>query len=354
MNDFKFLEIFGEIDDDIIYQAGQPLKRKKKFFHAGGYGVKVACAAVIIGILLGGIFHTEVRAAWEKLTTMISQMLGVKEDLTPYTEFKDLSVTKNGLKLTLKEVILEDDELLILFSQGDEDDGMPLKDIGLAGHVWIDGKELEFVETYLADVGLDKIAANFVLGYYIDDGIKVGKSSEIKVLVSASEIDEDGNITVLGEYGYDFTASKEKMEGSTESVRLSHVVKETGVIDMKLNKLTMNSVSSRIYGTCPDLILGRDYYLIGNDNLGNPVKYILRIYETPELVFVKDNGGNIDPNAKSMELQLFIHVIDGNVIESVDEEQGFYTDDAHYGEDVYDDNPAELKAVGDKITIVLE
>jgi len=338
---FEFLELFGEIDDDLIRQAGQPWKRKKKLFHIEGYGAKIACAVIIIAVLLGSVFHTEVRAAWEKFTTMISRMLGVSEDLAPYTEIKDIPIINNGMKLTLKEIILDNDELLILLSQGNEDEEASLKEIAIEGDIWIDSQELIFQECYLNDGGLDKTAQNYVLGYYIDDDITVGNIAEIKTLFTVKDTED----SIIGEFEYHFTASKEEMEKNTETISLNQTIKEAGTIDMKLNKLTLNSISSRIYGVCPDLILGKQYYLIGSDNLGNPITYNLDIFENPNMIFVKDKDYHIAPEATSMELQLFVHKIDTeNVIESSNDGDVII-------EDTMEESPEGLEAVADKFTL---
>ena len=104
--EFDFLREFGEIDESLVENAGREWNRKK-------YGVfqlysrKIAGVAILAMICIAAMSNSRVQAAVREFTTKIGEILGFAKDLSPYAEMIDQTQTKNGISLTLKEVILK-------------------------------------------------------------------------------------------------------------------------------------------------------------------------------------------------------------------------------------------------------
>ena len=110
--EFDFLREFGEIDESLVENAGREWNRKK-------YGVfqlysrKIAGVAILAMICIAAMSNSRVQAAVREFTTKIGEILGFAKDLSPYAEMIDQTQTKNGISLTLKEVILDDRVLMV-------------------------------------------------------------------------------------------------------------------------------------------------------------------------------------------------------------------------------------------------
>lgn len=85
-DEYSFLELFGNIDDEYIYQALMPWEKQTKRNIVYYMGKKVACLVIIVILGFCLVFHDQVYAAINRFTTMIAEILQVSNDLTPYAE----------------------------------------------------------------------------------------------------------------------------------------------------------------------------------------------------------------------------------------------------------------------------
>ena len=79
---------------------------------------KYAAAAAAFIILLGGSsapVRQNVYAQSQQIMESLSTLLGTKEDLSPYSTVVGKSVSKNGITVTLNEVILDGHSLIISY-----------------------------------------------------------------------------------------------------------------------------------------------------------------------------------------------------------------------------------------------
>ena len=160
-NHFLFLSLFGSIDDELVIRSEKPWRETQNTLALRKYLTGAACAAVIILLSMACIFHSEVKAALHKFTTAIGEMLGISEDISSYTEIKNSSVTKNGLTLTLEEVILDKNQLFLLVSQKFED-GRQIIDTELSDHVKVNGRKLPVKIQHKTDACPEAPAGKYV------------------------------------------------------------------------------------------------------------------------------------------------------------------------------------------------
>ena len=79
---------------------------------------KYAAAAAAFIILLGGSsapVRQNVYAQSQQIMESLSTLLGTKEDLSPYSTVVGKSISKNGITITLNEVILDGHSLIISY-----------------------------------------------------------------------------------------------------------------------------------------------------------------------------------------------------------------------------------------------
>ena len=84
-DEYSFLELFGNIDDEYIVQALQPWKRQTRRYMVYHIGRKAVCLAIIVMLGLCLAFHDQVYAAVSRFTTMIAEILQISNDLEPFS-----------------------------------------------------------------------------------------------------------------------------------------------------------------------------------------------------------------------------------------------------------------------------
>ena len=110
--EFDFSREFGEIDEKLVESAGREWNRKK-YNVLKLYSRKIAGVAIFAMLCIAAMSNSRVQAAVKEFTTKIGEVLGFTKDLSSYTEIIDQTQTKNGISLTLKEVILDDRVLMV-------------------------------------------------------------------------------------------------------------------------------------------------------------------------------------------------------------------------------------------------
>lgn len=81
---WDFLTTFADINDNYIYQASKPWKENKIKTFKMPLKKVIACAVIVMIVGLGLTHQNEVKAAWEKMTSLIGQILGISEDTGEY------------------------------------------------------------------------------------------------------------------------------------------------------------------------------------------------------------------------------------------------------------------------------
>lgn len=309
---FRFIELLGNIDDELIYLSCQPWQKAQTRnimrFHLGKV---VACAVLVLVLSIMGIFHQQVEAAIRSFTTKIAEMLGVSGNLAPYTEIIGASQTEEGITVTLEEVILAENQLYIaMHMEWDEsvelEPGMQEPDFNCKGEPKINGEEIKTKyggnTTFEPTENSQSLLATVV---YADDSLPDQINEiEIEAVVSGLKDFEDEGIS----FPFHFSASKEDLEKDTYSTAIDYEIKaEDGVI-FYLNRLQFNKIFSRISvskNKMPEQMpMHKVYRLLGKDSEGNSLRYELSEGEGYSGFF--DSEGTLpSANCEWIELQLY-------------------------------------------------
>lgn len=337
-DEWKFLELFGEIDDEIIYQAGEPWKRGKSSVN------HLKAAGIILAILLGlsGIFHTEVRAGIENIISQIQNILGIKDDISSYTETLHRTITKNGLSITLEEAALDQSELIVSYlvePKADTDENFAFN-----SKAWINGKEVTSSEFHCPENELGSTTYHLIECYRFDENFFTDGTVSIKLAVNPQR--EDGS--VIGEFKYSFESSYEKIKAETVELSLDqniHINQDT----LNLNHFTLNGLESTITGTWDNYQEDWDYYLKGADSLGNIVRYRQNYVSNTGFDFVLDKSeGYLSPRAEWVELQVYVHEAQLEAISKTD--AGEVMEESYYDASDFED----MYPVGEKFKIQIK
>lgn len=121
---FKTLELLGDLDDKYIYEASRPWKKQHRFFHIQR-SWKTAVAGIILLIMVGCTlrYQEDVKAALQRVTSWIGQALGIKNgDTDSYTNVVGKSISRDGITITLNEIVMDSKNLWIAYSDSEDSD----------------------------------------------------------------------------------------------------------------------------------------------------------------------------------------------------------------------------------------
>ena len=332
---YAFLELLGDIEGNYVDSALQPWKQRgeeHKIYHLGR---KVACLALIAMLGFCLAFHDQVYAVIKRFTTMISEGFWIKKDLSAYTEIIGQTQTKNGVALSLNEVILDDYKLLMAFHVDPMEHENDLSVRFDSDRTRINGKRCWVSSGSGGPVGDwgfslegSSKAQDFVLeeGY---DGLDLPKGEtklHLVIMVDEEKPQSQGETDTLAEFVYDFTITPEELRDQTVKKTLDFSISAEDGRQLILKDLTMNDLYCRIIASgslCEDE-WENDYELKlkGEDSFGNPVSLFGGTYISEhELLFETDLWGDYeagmsvaedefqssapDKNCAYMDLQLF-------------------------------------------------
>ncbi len=310
---FRFLELMGNIDDELIFQSCQPWQKRKRrvTFHPGKAAV---CAILALALCLAGIFHEQVEAAIRNFTTKIAEMLGVSGNLEPYTEVIGVSQTKDGVTLTLEEVILAENQLYAAFHMEWDgsvafEEGIESPSVSIADEPKINGEGITFISSGISnyDNGVDWGVTHDVLVFYVydDDALPYDiHEIEMEARVYLTADDAEEGIA----FPFHFSASKEELQKDTYSIPVDCEVQAGGGAVFRIHEFKSNKLFSRISADGNEAFMQEvgknEYILLGKDSAGNPLRYEMAGGIGKDMIF-ESVGTLPSADCQWVELQLY-------------------------------------------------
>ena len=119
---FKTLELIGDLDDKYIYEASKPWKKQHRFSRMQRKW-KIAAAGIILLITAGCTlkYQEDVKAALQRVISWIGQALGIENgDTDSYTNVVGKSISRDGITITLNEIVMDSKNLWIAYSDSED------------------------------------------------------------------------------------------------------------------------------------------------------------------------------------------------------------------------------------------
>ena len=341
---FKTLELIGDLNDKYIYEASRPWKKQRCFSRIQRKW-KIAAAGIILLIMAGCTlkYQEDVKAALQRVTSWIGQALGIENgDTDSYTNVVGKSISRDGITITLNEIVMDSKNLWIaysdredlnnknhtgqeqtkkdLISQGTDSDMQDtIEDKILFTEVRINGQEIQqgLGQRTVNNNALSEnpiTVEDFTIGEEINTEGTV--NIEFKVWpIAMADAETWENIQKIQAntepYTFKLATSKEELEKNTVDLNLDQNIKFDSNI-LNLTEFRWNPFESTIYGTYDGTVyIDSDYYLIGTDDQGNKICYQETGRNGEETVFQQTidpeftGYKEISPEAKSITLQLY-------------------------------------------------
>ena len=136
------------MDDKYIYEASKPWKKQHRFSRMQRKW-KIAAAGIILLITAGCTlkYQEDVKAALQRVTSWIGQALGIENgDTDSYTNVVGKSISRDGITITLNEIVMDSKNLWIAYSDSEDLDADmkdAVEDKLLYTEVCINGQEIQ-------------------------------------------------------------------------------------------------------------------------------------------------------------------------------------------------------------------
>lgn len=303
----------NEIDEKFIEEAGQPWiddieyeenleksehiysrkgkKRKQVYCRKNGtpqitklrYITGKLAAGFVIVIALGAgtlIISPNARVAASKIKIQISSFLGHRGDVTPYTQVLNTTKTVDGIEVTLKEIILDENCLYVLIKTEDVRENNRA-DIGIGTmDLTIDGKSLSKLngnDDGLAASGTGQ-KNNLQLVCYRMENSDFPESAK-NISLNLDVIREGDKDFADRKVTFTFSASRKELERNTHKYEVDEKVTFFNKKQLTIKEVRINKIKSSIFIKCDQNIFTQDsVYLKGYDDKGNLVAYTTNGY----------------------------------------------------------------------------
>ena len=209
---WDFLTTFADINDNYIYQASKPWKENKIKTFKMPLKKVIACAVIVMIVGLGLTHQNEVKAAWEKMTSLIGQILGISEDTGEYIKQIQNKIAKNGVTVSLEEVAVDDENLWIAYSMIDENGN---NDVSMSSiEVSVDGVKLELERQYSNYNDTDSKSKDYVARF----SLKASSAKQNFEITIGNFNTKGDQLYIKDKYNFSFTADPKILERDTKEV----------------------------------------------------------------------------------------------------------------------------------------
>lgn len=283
------------------------IKKMKKSIKKNHSNKKLAvcCAAALSLTLLGSLFPQQVYAAVKLASYHISSFLGIEKNIDDYVTIINQSQTDEGITVSLHEVILDDNDLIVSMSlnyDGEEKNSIEL--LSADPIVFLNG-QMPFGYSGGIEQNSD---GNFEsVGTYHFKDIAAEENFNIEIILKDITILKENTATsVKGDWNYHFTASGSTLAANTTSYPLNKSYILPDGREFVFEKLSINPVTQKVSCTFEkgSSGLGYDILLKGEDNFGNPIEFCLNTSNsnTAVLQIVAIDNGYLNLEAEFITL----------------------------------------------------
>jgi len=255
----------------------QKQKRKSKNYK----WIAAACSALLVcGVMMTDTGSRAVYAAGENVAYHISSFLGIDRNLSEYATVIGTEQTDNGYSIRLNEVILDQNTLIVATDVSKTDGEGILKEevfMGIpVGDVYINGRSVVSAASGSAVYDEEEHFIGALFEYHLQDTIDTTCELDIKLVFHNINVQKE---RIAGRWEFHFIADGAALAKDTVRIPLNIVVETENGAKVVFQYFSENLLSERIYYGVEGN-LNKSVYLIGEDDLGNKVKFSSNVYES--------------------------------------------------------------------------
>ncbi len=235
--------------------------------------IAIAISIILTAALTTSNLGSEILVSAAITTSNISSYLGLNKNLDNYSTIVNKSISKNGVTISLNDVILNNNELIvssiIQSSKGDA----TKEGFHEYGDILINGKSIRSSGSTGSSKAIDTSTMESVTNYILPD-IDLSKELDIKIIYSDVLI---GGKYIYGPWIFEFKANGSDLSKDTKRINLDSKFTLDNGNEISLTKFTSNAIGQEILYTIknnnPNDKSAYDIKLVGKDNLNNPIEF---------------------------------------------------------------------------------
>ncbi len=334
MNDIKRALDSGM--KNMHFDKGLVLKRHNRYSWTGG-SIRVIAAVALVMMLTVAFLTGTGRQVFAHTYQSIADILNLNETVNDYSTVIGSSVFDNGISVTLYEVIVSEEKLIVSINISDgikmkRDEygnrispGYDFNQINVnnpsddAIKIYLDGNKMPITGLKGTGQAIDDYTMNYVTEYYVGP-IEWEKVHELKISMSTIEKPRGSGEKcekINGNWEFSFAASGAEMAKASKVITLDDILEYNGG-RIVFDKFLSNSYEKVLYASTYESDMGKGYgeigdiVLIGYDDLGNKVSlYAQEDYHNKQgAKFICVGGTDISNEASTLTLQVVDNWID--------------------------------------------
>ncbi|MGL5693957.1 MAG: DUF4179 domain-containing protein, partial [Peptostreptococcaceae bacterium] len=229
-----------------------------------------------------------------------------------YTNIINKSVSKNGIDISIKEVILNNDEIIFNYIVKSD---KKLHEIGspsfIPRSILINGKEIGA----LGGVGgtwIDEYTEKHVMSFSLfgieEDELK----GDVDIKVSFDEGYIDENNSIEGPWVFEFRANGKNLAMDTEEIKIDKSYELDNGVKLTIDKYTRNDLGEKIYTKLEGMKPNKSYeiYFKGLDDSGEVIKFMLTNSSYDEPILEREDI-SLELDVKNIKLDIYMAEIEG-------------------------------------------
>ena len=241
--------------------------------HSKKYVAAIVCITLlsIFGVTVN--MNSAVYAAAKNIAWQIGEFLGIEQSLQDYTTVLGTSREDKGYTITLNEVILDDNQLVVSSSiQSDT----KMSEMGVidSANIYVNGKRVSSASGGSSQK-TDEYTQESVINYELE-GVDTQGKLDIEILYNSLHKGEE---VIKGDWDFRFQADGAKLEADTKHVDLEEPFILPNGSKVIFTEFTSNNLGQKIYFQFDNWNYKNDpmydLKLEGTDNLGNQVEFDL-------------------------------------------------------------------------------
>lgn len=263
--------------------------------------VSIAAGIVVCIGIIGVSFNGNVYAGIKNIASDIASYLGIESNLEEYKTVVGQSVTDKDITITLDEVLIDSDQLII---SSTATSNVITNDIGIFsmdGIVKINGKEMFYGSSGSSKM-LDKYTSQTVMGYRIDE---IDLKGDLDIEIIFDSVFLEGK-EIKGKWKFQFETNGEELATHTVEIPVEISFQLPNDCKIQLKKYTNNVIGPKLYFDIEGDI-EYNIELRGKDDIGNPVVFYISHINNGKGAFELEtiDNGNLDEAASKLFLTPF-------------------------------------------------
>lgn len=303
LNDVKTdLDLYDreELTDIEIQKIKNSIKNNKSK-KSGRVMATAACAAIAVFLIGNTAFADEIHVAAKSIEWQIGNFLGIDKELQDYVTVLNTSQTDKGYTITLNEVVLDENELIVCSTIKSEE---PINDFSFMAdeEIYVNGKNA-FASSGGGSKQIDEYTIESVINYKLEN-VDTKQKLDIEINYNRIGREEDG---VKGNWDFRFLADGSALAIDTLHIPLDAVFTLPNGEKIQLSEYASNNLGEKIKFTVlkapENNTIDYDMQLEGEDDLGNKVDFYLSYMNGEEGTGCFKTSDPINENAKSITLK---------------------------------------------------